>query len=256
MLDPDPTLLSMDPPPKPSDESVQPRKSNKSFVSNKSRNIEKNLKKNSSKGASRNKSAGEMDMVNEGLDTMEGVEEGNEEAAEVPPNSKEPSQMNVAGGNYEGENKTDNANVAPAMNVNAGTHTRSSLSFASALQGMTGSGSNKLRITSSMCENAFGRATFARVLVEVDAAKGLPGSIEVCYKSLGKSMSLEVEYAWSPLVCSHCKVFGHNFEACTKRELTEVEGAKMNEINAQHAQKASGGVKADDAWKTVSYKKV
>ncbi|PWA80010.1 RNA-directed DNA polymerase, eukaryota, Reverse transcriptase zinc-binding domain protein [Artemisia annua] len=69
-------------------------------------------------------------------------------------------------------------------------------------------------------------------------------------------MSLGVEYAWSPPVCSHCKVFGHSFEACTKRELTEDEVAKMNEINAQNAQKTNSEVNANDTWRTVSYKKV
>ncbi|PWA55347.1 hypothetical protein CTI12_AA427380 [Artemisia annua] len=114
------------------------------------------------------------------------------------------------------------------------------------------------RITSSMCEKAFGRATFARVLVEVDAAKGLPDSIEVCYKSLGKSMCLGVEYAWSPPVCSHCKVFWHNIDVCTKRELTEAEKSKKskkNEVNVQNVPRAGKSVNTNEDWKTVSYKK-
>ncbi|GJY45934.1 zinc knuckle CX2CX4HX4C containing protein [Tanacetum coccineum] len=41
---------------------------------------------------------------------------------------------------------------------------------------------------------AYGRASFARVLVEVEAAKGLVDSVEVCYKALGRSMELRVEY--------------------------------------------------------------
>ena len=39
------------------------------------------------------------------------------------------------------------------------------------------------RITASMCDKAYGRASFARVLVEVDATKELLDSIEVCYSS-------------------------------------------------------------------------
>ncbi|GJX50845.1 hypothetical protein Tco_0277690 [Tanacetum coccineum] len=53
------------------------------------------------------------------------------------------------------------------------------------------------RITTSMCEKAYGRASFVRVLVDVDAAKGLVDSIEVCYKSLGRSMELKVEYPFA-----------------------------------------------------------
>ncbi|GJW56198.1 putative reverse transcriptase domain-containing protein [Tanacetum coccineum] len=48
------------------------------------------------------------------------------------------------------------------------------------------------RITTSMCEKAYGRASFARVLVEADATMGLVDSIEMCYKSLGRELN-EVE---------------------------------------------------------------
>nr|GEX34580.1 zinc knuckle CX2CX4HX4C [Tanacetum cinerariifolium] len=65
------------------------------------------------------------------------------------------------------------------------------------------------RITTYMCEKYYGRAIFARVLVEVDAEKGLADNIEVCYNSLGRSMELRVEYTWKLPICTHCKVFGH-----------------------------------------------
>ena len=58
------------------------------------------------------------------------------------------------------------------------------------------------------------KASFARVLVEVNAEKGLVDEVDVCYKSLGKSMKLKVEYPWKPPVCSTCKVFGHELEKC------------------------------------------
>ena len=72
------------------------------------------------------------------------------------------------------------------------------------------------RITTAMCERANGRANFTRVLGEVDATKDIIDSMEVCYRRLGKSMHLNVEYAWRPPACSHCKVFGHNFKECKK----------------------------------------
>nr|GEU80501.1 hypothetical protein [Tanacetum cinerariifolium] len=65
------------------------------------------------------------------------------------------------------------------------------------------------KITISICEKPYGRAPYARVLVEVDAAKGLVDSVEIWYKSLGKSMILNVEYVWRPSLCDHCKTFGH-----------------------------------------------
>ncbi|GJX07044.1 zinc knuckle CX2CX4HX4C containing protein [Tanacetum coccineum] len=72
------------------------------------------------------------------------------------------------------------------------------------------------RITTAMCEKSYGRASFARVLVEVDSTKGLVDSVEVWYRSLGKSMMLDVEYTWRPPVCEHCKFFGHTLENTVK----------------------------------------
>ncbi|GKG44774.1 DUF4283 domain-containing protein, partial [Tanacetum coccineum] len=80
---------------------------------------------------------------------------------------------------------------------------------------------------------SYGRATFARVLVEVDAAKGLVDNVEVRYKSLGRSMELRVEYPWKPLICSHCKVFGHGYDRCASRELTVVEKRQRDDVNKQ-----------------------
>nr|GEV11384.1 zinc knuckle CX2CX4HX4C [Tanacetum cinerariifolium] len=42
------------------------------------------------------------------------------------------------------------------------------------------------RITTSMCDRAYGRASFARVLIEVDATQELADSVEICYSSIGK----------------------------------------------------------------------
>ncbi|GJV26152.1 hypothetical protein Tco_1378847 [Tanacetum coccineum] len=62
------------------------------------------------------------------------------------------------------------------------------------------------RITTSMCEKSYGRASFARVLVEVDAEKGLVDNVEVCYKSLVR---------------------------CAKRELTDVEKRQRDDVKNQ-----------------------
>ncbi|GJS02055.1 zinc knuckle CX2CX4HX4C containing protein [Tanacetum coccineum] len=81
------------------------------------------------------------------------------------------------------------------------------------------------RITTSMCEQSFGRASFARVLIKVDATEGLVDSINACYKSMDRTIKLKVEYAWIPPVCAHC-----------------VE--KPNEANGD-----------GDGWKYVSFRK-
>lgn len=73
------------------------------------------------------------------------------------------------------------------------------------------------KFTTDMCEKGYGRASFARVLVEVDASNGLVDSVEVWYMSLNRSMKLKVEYAWQPPLCTHSCVFGHSIEKCTYR---------------------------------------
>ncbi|GJU49344.1 putative nucleotidyltransferase, ribonuclease H [Tanacetum coccineum] len=68
------------------------------------------------------------------------------------------------------------------------------------------------KATTSMCERGYGRASFARVLIEVDAAEGIVNSMEIWYTNLNRIMKLRVEYAWKPPICSHCCVFGHGFK--------------------------------------------
>ncbi|PWA43702.1 ATPase, F1/V1/A1 complex, alpha/beta subunit, Zinc knuckle CX2CX4HX4C [Artemisia annua] len=112
------------------------------------------------------------------------------------------------------------------------------------------------RITTSMCDNAYGRANFARVLVEIDALKGLIENIDVYYKSLGKAIQLKVEYPWKPPVCCNCKVFGHGEDKCGKTVI--VDGEKN-----QNADKKKSETRVNDAnmegknedWKTVDNRK-
>ncbi|GJU38598.1 zinc knuckle CX2CX4HX4C containing protein [Tanacetum coccineum] len=106
------------------------------------------------------------------------------------------------------------------------------------------------RITTSMCEKAYGRASFARVLVEVEAAKSLVDNVEVCYKGLGRSMELRVEYPWKPLICSHYKVFGHNYDKCSSRVLSDAEKIQRVEVRSHNV---SGGANNNGGeWQTVN----
>ena len=66
----------------------------------------------------------------------------------------------------------------------------------------------------------------------MDAAKGIVNSVELWYRSLNRSMKLRVEYAWQPPICSYCGVFGHSFNGCTKRSLSDVEKADRNNAKA------------------------
>ncbi|GJW24772.1 RNA-directed DNA polymerase, eukaryota, reverse transcriptase zinc-binding domain protein [Tanacetum coccineum] len=92
-------------------------------------------------------------------------------------------------------------------------------------------------MTASMCHNGMGRIDFARVLVEMDASKEFKSVIEVQYRDnenkIKGTKKVNVSYDWKPAACSHCKVFGHDYIGCTKRNKTpeevEMEKARMDE---------------------------
>ncbi|GKC57727.1 zinc knuckle CX2CX4HX4C containing protein, partial [Tanacetum coccineum] len=111
------------------------------------------------------------------------------------------------------------------------------------------------RITTSMCDKAYGRASFAKVLVEVDAARGLVDSVEVNYKSLGKLMELKVEYPWKPPLCSYCKQFGHSLDKCSKKVLTKVDKAKKAEVVGQRKESDMGNSNGRNDWQIVNNRK-
>ncbi|GJZ46415.1 hypothetical protein Tco_0594011 [Tanacetum coccineum] len=73
-------------------------------------------------------------------------------------------------------------------------------------------------ITASMCHNGSRRACYARILVEIDAKKGIQDLIEVVYKDAlnctKKTKFVKVEYTWKPALCVHCGVFGHSDKIC------------------------------------------
>nr|GEW28341.1 hypothetical protein [Tanacetum cinerariifolium] len=65
------------------------------------------------------------------------------------------------------------------------------------------------QITTNMCRVGNGRVGFARVLIDVEAVKGLPDKIEIVYKNkdglvTGKK-SVDVNYDWAPPMCFFCK---------------------------------------------------
>ncbi|KAJ9535826.1 hypothetical protein OSB04_un001017 [Centaurea solstitialis] len=82
------------------------------------------------------------------------------------------------------------------------------------------------RYTDEMCETKSGRANFARVLVNVSADYELSSDIDAII--LSKLRKFKTEFLWKPKRCSHCKVFGHDFEMCVIRPRTTDEVKKVN----------------------------
>nr|GEV37364.1 RNA-directed DNA polymerase, eukaryota, reverse transcriptase zinc-binding domain protein [Tanacetum cinerariifolium] len=82
-------------------------------------------------------------------------------------------------------------------------------------------------MTANMCHNGIGRMDFAIVLVEMDDGKEFKKEIEVQYRDGENKIKgikkVNATYDWKPIVCTHCKVFGHDFNGCKKRTKTQEE---------------------------------
>ncbi|KAJ9563335.1 hypothetical protein OSB04_008495 [Centaurea solstitialis] len=89
--------------------------------------------------------------------------------------------------------------------------------------------------TTSMCDKAWGRPGFAKVLVEVWAVGDLKREVEVVIPSLSgngeSSVKVKVEYVWEPSQCSHCLVFGHKVSACAKAVAVKNKMAKGGKVD-------------------------
>lgn len=84
--------------------------------------------------------------------------------------------------------------------------------------------------TASMCDKAWGRPGFAKVLIDTWSVGELKRELEVVIPSLtGEKevpVTIQVEYLWEPIQCTHCLVFGHKRSTCTK--LARIPEAKPN----------------------------
>nr|XP_043611677.1 uncharacterized protein LOC122583323 [Erigeron canadensis] len=72
--------------------------------------------------------------------------------------------------------------------------------------------------TSHMCVNSWGRHSYARALIEIDATRGFKENLVIGIPNVnGEGFSKEtvsIEYEWRPPHCTHCNVFGHKDNNC------------------------------------------
>ncbi|GJV56808.1 RNA-directed DNA polymerase, eukaryota, reverse transcriptase zinc-binding domain protein [Tanacetum coccineum] len=105
------------------------------------------------------------------------------------------------------------------------------------------------QVTTHMCNMGNGRAGYARVLIEVEAGKGLPDQIEIVYRNsdnmeIGRKF-IKVEYDWKLPMCSFCLVFGHKDDKCGCRPKT-VEELKSNREEARKEEEAKRKSKEEE----------
>ena len=97
---------------------------------------------------------------------------------------------------------------------------------------MVSEGGDSYTISVSMCDKAWGRPGFAKVLVEVWAVGELKRELEVAVPSLSggedAKVMVKVEYL---VVKMHCLVFGHKTSTCIKADLVKKSKPKGPSID-------------------------
>ncbi|XP_022030851.1 uncharacterized protein LOC110931782 [Helianthus annuus] len=87
--------------------------------------------------------------------------------------------------------------------------------------------------TADMCADSWGRSSFARALIEIDADNELKDHIVVAIPKLDDdgyvTERVKVEYEWQPHRCSVCCIFGHNDQTCVKNVLNKEKQVVIDE---------------------------
>ncbi|XP_022040056.1 uncharacterized protein LOC110942589 [Helianthus annuus] len=82
--------------------------------------------------------------------------------------------------------------------------------------------------TATMCAESWGRSSYPRALIEVQAGADLKRSVTVAIPSLDgngySKVEVKIEYDWEPLRCSSCCVFGHEDNSCPKSHQVVLNG--------------------------------
>ncbi|KAJ9535960.1 hypothetical protein OSB04_un000878 [Centaurea solstitialis] len=97
--------------------------------------------------------------------------------------------------------------------------------------------------TSSMCDKAWGRPGFAKVLIDVWAVGELKRELQIVIPSLSSgndtTVILKVEYLWEPIQCTHCMVFGHRTSSCPKAVIIKKDKGKAPLVDEEGFQKVT-----------------
>ncbi|GJW84557.1 FAR-RED impaired response 1-like protein, partial [Tanacetum coccineum] len=113
--------------------------------------------------------------------------------------------------------------------------------------------------TATMCTDSWGRASYARAMIELKADVDLRDTIVVTvpkFSSEGFTTSIiNVEYEWAPPRCSECKVFGHFLDDCPKKIVSDI--SNNSKMSRQPARGPSVGLKPKSTfvYRPISIKK-
>nr|GEW81042.1 hypothetical protein [Tanacetum cinerariifolium] len=124
--------------------------------------------------------------------------------------------------------------------------------------------------TSSMCVESWSRISFARALIEIDAAVGLKKEVSIAIPDEeGDGYIKEVvrvEYEWKLPHCVDCQSFGHDNLSCPKRVVKEVPKSSVkiakatamdedDDVKSRKKNKGAnfGGIKLNKSKSTVMW---
>ncbi|GKC58364.1 putative zinc knuckle CX2CX4HX4C containing protein [Tanacetum coccineum] len=87
--------------------------------------------------------------------------------------------------------------------------------------------------TAAMCTDSWGRASYARAIIEIKADVDLRDTIVVAIPKFSgewfTTSTIHVEYKWAPPRCSECKVFGHVLDDFPKKIVSGIlKNSKMS----------------------------
>ncbi|GKB98611.1 ribonuclease H-like domain, reverse transcriptase, RNA-dependent DNA polymerase, partial [Tanacetum coccineum] len=104
--------------------------------------------------------------------------------------------------------------------------------------------------TSTMCNESWGRSSYARAMIEVHANVELEGNGYTCETVTG-------EYEWKPPRCSTCKIFGHMLDQCphTVKEIMPIKKVEREMDGFQLLKDRNAGRKTTDKSYGVKTKK-
>ncbi|KAF9613605.1 hypothetical protein IFM89_009431 [Coptis chinensis] len=83
------------------------------------------------------------------------------------------------------------------------------------------------------------------ICIDINAVKELSASIKLKSRS-GNIYKFLLEFPWKPLICTKCKVFGHNLTGCEKQIPKAAHSVRID----QTMRKNNGNVKSTQmAWR-------
>ncbi|PWA90651.1 F-box domain, cyclin-like protein [Artemisia annua] len=158
------------------------------------------------------------------LNNIDNTNSGNLDAAS-PNSSITARYADKLNNNMNAENQSSNVRVSESMTVNNTGGKDDSVRSKMALP--------KVML---MCNRGMRRLGYARVLVEINAEKGLVDSIDILYKNTVTEKqfvkTVKVEYDWKPPICSTCRVFGHSIDS-HKKASSESNGQEVRKENEE-----------------------